>query len=82
MNRPARRTMPCHTHERRMEAYVYFDYATEDTRVFHMMGKPDETKHLVVDITTHRPDKRIITCADTRMNRPARRDHRLFIVYN
>lgn len=42
-------TMPCHTHERRMEAYVYFDYATEDTRVFHMMGKPDETKHLVVD---------------------------------
>ena len=42
-------TMPCHTHERRMEAYVYFDYANEDTRVFHMMGKPDETKHLVVD---------------------------------
>jgi hypothetical protein len=30
-------TMPCHTHERRMEAYVYFDYATEDTRVFHMI---------------------------------------------
>ena len=42
-------TMPCHTHERRMEAYVYFDYANEDTHVFHMMGKPDETKHLVVD---------------------------------
>lgn len=42
-------TMPCHTHERRMEVYVYFDYANEDTRVFHMMGKPDETKHLVVD---------------------------------
>ncbi|HGF7587008.1 MULTISPECIES: 5-dehydro-4-deoxy-D-glucuronate isomerase [Enterococcus] len=42
-------TMPCHTHERRMEAYVYFDYANEDTRMFHMMGKPDETKHLVVD---------------------------------
>lgn len=42
-------TMPCHIHERRMEAYVYFDYANEDTRVFHMMGKPDETKHLVVD---------------------------------
>lgn len=41
-------TMPCHTHERRMEAYLYFDYASEDTRVFHMMGKPDETKHLVV----------------------------------
>ena len=42
-------TMPCHTHERRMEAYVYFDFAKEDTRVFHMMGKPDETNHLVVD---------------------------------
>lgn len=41
-------TMPCHTHERRMEAYVYFDYPSDDTRVFHMMGKPDETKHLVV----------------------------------
>lgn len=41
-------TMPCHTHERRMEAYVYFDFANEDTKVFHMMGKPDETKHLVV----------------------------------
>ncbi|WP_200849445.1 5-dehydro-4-deoxy-D-glucuronate isomerase [Enterococcus sp. CSURQ0835] len=40
-------TMPCHTHERRMEAYVYFDLA-EDARVFHLMGKPDETKHLVV----------------------------------
>ena len=41
-------TLPCHTHERRMEAYVYFDFANEDTKVFHMMGKPDETKHLVV----------------------------------
>ena len=41
-------TMPCNTHERRMEAYVYFDFANEDTKVFHMMGKPDETKHLVV----------------------------------
>ncbi|MEQ7092987.1 5-dehydro-4-deoxy-D-glucuronate isomerase [Enterococcus gallinarum] len=41
-------TMPCPTHERRMEAYVYFDFANEDTKVFHMMGKPDETKHLVV----------------------------------
>ena len=26
-------TMPCHTHERRMEAYVYFDFANEDTKV-------------------------------------------------
>ncbi len=41
-------TMPCHTHERRMEVYVYFDMATPETKVFHMMGKPDETKHLVM----------------------------------
>lgn len=40
-------TMPCHTHERRMEAYLYFDMSKED-RVIHMMGKPDETKHLIV----------------------------------
>ncbi|MDR3242295.1 MAG: 5-dehydro-4-deoxy-D-glucuronate isomerase [Lactobacillaceae bacterium] len=40
-------TMPCHTHERRMEAYVYFDMA-EPNKVFHMMGQPDATKHLVV----------------------------------
>ncbi len=40
-------TMPCHTHERRMEAYVYFDLAA-DNRIFHMMGKPDETKHVVL----------------------------------
>ncbi|WP_291652642.1 5-dehydro-4-deoxy-D-glucuronate isomerase [Clostridium sp.] len=40
-------TMPCHTHERRMETYLYFDMK-EDTKVFHLMGKPDETKHIVV----------------------------------
>ena len=40
-------TMPCHTHERRMEVYLYFDM-DKDTRVFHMHGQPQETRHLVV----------------------------------
>jgi 4-deoxy-L-threo-5-hexosulose-uronate ketol-isomerase len=40
-------TMPCHTHERRMEVYVYFDMKP-DAAVFHMHGQPDETRHIVM----------------------------------
>jgi len=40
-------TMPCHTHDRRMEVYFYFDMS-EDAVVFHMLGEPSETRHVVV----------------------------------
>lgn len=40
-------TMPCHTHERRMEVYIYFDM-DENQAVFHFMGPAEETRHIMV----------------------------------
>lgn len=40
-------TMPVHTHQRRSEIYMYFNL-DEQSVVFHMMGQPDETRHIVV----------------------------------
>ena len=40
-------SMPCHTHERRMEIYMYFE-VPENQVVMHFMGEPTETRHIVM----------------------------------
>lgn len=40
-------TLPSHTHERRMEVYMYFEVPA-DQAVIHLMGKPDETRHIIM----------------------------------
>lgn len=40
-------TMPAHTHDRRTECYLYID-VPGDARVLHLLGDPNETRHMVV----------------------------------
>ncbi len=40
-------TMPAHTHDRRMEVYLYFDLP-DDAYVCHFMGQAQETRHIIV----------------------------------
>ena len=40
-------TLPSHTHERRMEVYMYFELP-ETEAVIHLMGQPQETRHIIM----------------------------------
>ncbi len=40
-------SMPCHTHERRMEVYFYFNLDPSAILV-HLMGEPEQTRHLIM----------------------------------
>lgn len=40
-------TLPSHTHERRMEVYMYFE-VPDDQAVIHLMGTPQETRHIIL----------------------------------
>ena len=40
-------TMPAHTHDRRTEVYLYFDIPAGAV-VFHQLGEPTETRHLII----------------------------------
>ena len=40
-------SMPCHTHERRMEVYTYFGLGEDDV-VVHLMGQPQETRPIIM----------------------------------
>ncbi len=40
-------TFPPHVHDRRMEVYFYFDIS-DDQKVCHLMGQPQETRHIFV----------------------------------